>query len=71
VVVPAATAVTRPVLFTVATPVLEDTHGVLAAAVPDPVSCEVLPIHALSVPVIVGKAFTVNVAVCWQPALLV
>jgi len=61
VVVPAATAVTRPVALTVATPVLDETHGLLAAAVADPVNCDVPPIHAFSVPVIVGSAFTVVV----------
>ena len=41
----------------------DDTHGLLDAAVPDPVNCEVPPIHAFSVPVIVGRAFTVIVMV--------
>ena len=58
-------------MLTVAIPVLEDTHGVLVAAVADPVNCEALPIHALRVPVIVGSAFTVKVAVCWHPLLFV
>ena len=52
---------TRPVLLTVATPVLDDTHGLLDAAVPLPVSVCELPIQALKVPVMVGNAPTVIV----------
>src|SRR4030095_2410528 len=69
--VPADTPVTRPVLFTVATPGDADTHGLVAAGVPDPVSCVVCPIHTVSVPVIVGSGFTVTVAVTVHPPLLV
>jgi hypothetical protein len=65
--VPALTDVTKPLFDTVATPVFDDTHGLTAAAVPEPVNCVVLPIHTLSVPVIVGSAFTVTVAVLVQP----
>jgi hypothetical protein len=36
--VPVETAVTRPVLLTVATPVEADTHGLEAAGDPDPVN---------------------------------
>ena len=61
---PAATPVTKPVEETVATEVVADTHGLDAAGVPDPVNCVVKPAHTLNVPVIVGNAFTVTVAVC-------
>jgi hypothetical protein len=69
--VPADTLVTNPVALTVATPVFADTHGFDAAAVPDPVSWVVEPIHILNVPVIVGSAFTVTEVVILQPLLLV
>ena len=69
VVVPAATAVTKPVVETVATFGVEDVHAFDVAAVPLPVNCDVALIHAESVPVIVGPAETVNVAVVVQPAL--
>ena len=60
--VPAATAVTKPVLLTVATPVEAETHGFDEAAVPDPVSCLVDPAQTLKVPLIVGNTLTVTVA---------
>ena len=69
--VPAATPVTRPVALTVATVVVVDTHGVVAAAVADPVSWVVDPMQTVSVPVIAGAALTVTVAVLVHPALLV
>jgi hypothetical protein len=69
--VPPDTPVTTPVLFTVATPVFDDIHGVTAAAVPDPVNDVVKPTQTFNVPPIVGNAFTVTVAVCWQPLLFV
>ena len=69
--VPAATPVTKPVADTVATAGVADTHGVTAAAVPEPVNCVVAPTHAVKVPVIVGSAFTVTVAVIIQPLLFV
>jgi hypothetical protein len=69
--VPAATPVTTPVLETVATPVLEDTQGLEAAAVPEPVKVVVKPTQADNVPVIVGVGLTVTVAVMIQPLLLV
>lgn len=68
---PAATAVTSPVLLTVATPVLEEVQGVTAAGVTEPESWEVNPAHAEVVPEMVGKALTMKVAVTWQPLLLV
>jgi hypothetical protein len=63
VVIPAATPVTKPVLETVATEVLDDIHGLTAAAVGDPVNCVVKPAHTLSVPVMVVDGFTVIVKV--------
>ena len=63
VVVPAVNAVTSPVFETVATVVFDETHGFVVAGEADPVSCEVAFTHADSVPVIVGSALTVNVAV--------
>ena len=65
--VPALRPVTTPVLDIVATAVLDDVHGVVASAVAEPVSVEVLPIQVLSVPEIVGRAFTVKVALMVQP----
>ena len=69
--VPAATPVTRPVALTVATPGVAETQGVVTAAVADPVSCVVAPTQTVSVPVIVGRALTVTIAVLVHPALLV
>jgi len=71
VVVPGLTPVTTPALFTVATPVLEDVHGLTAAGVPDPVNVVVDPTQTFNVPVIVGCALTVTVAVLLHPLLLV
>ena len=68
---PADTPVIKPVLLTVATEGEADSHGFEAAAVPEPVSCVVNPAHTLKVPVIVGKAFTVTMAVVIQPLLFV
>ncbi len=60
VVVPGATAVTNPVLFTVATLVLPETQAPLAAGIPDPVSCDVaFAPQTESWPVTVGRSFTV------------
>ena len=69
--VPADWAVTSPVLLTVATAGVADTHGLDAAGVPDPLSCVVDPSQTLSVPEIVGAAFTVTVAVVLHPLLSV
>ena len=69
--VPAETAVTRPVLLTVATPVEADTHAFEFAAVPEPVSWVVNPAQTESVPVTVDSALTVTVAVAEHPKLLV
>jgi hypothetical protein len=71
VVVPAATPVTTPALVTVATPVFDEVHGLAAAGVPDPFNVAVDPTQTVNVPVIVGCALTVTVAVLEQPLLLV
>ena|SRR5882672_1148761 len=62
VVVPGETPATKPVLFTVATAVFDETHGFTAAGVPDPFSCVVAPGQTVNVPVMVG-CNTVTVAV--------
>jgi hypothetical protein len=59
--VPALTAVTTPVLLTVATPVVAETHGLLVAAVALPVNVKLLPTHIAALPVIVGSVLTVIV----------
>ena len=69
--VPADTPVTTPPFVIVATAVLDDVQGFTAAGVPDPFNVVVSPTHTVSVPVIVGAALTVTVAVLEQPALLV
>ena len=66
VVVPALKALTTPVLDIVATAVLDDVQGVVASAVAEPVSVDVCPTQATSVPDIVGNAFTVKVAIMIQ-----
>ncbi len=60
--VPALSALTSPVLLTDAIAALDETQGFILFAVADPVNCEVLPTHALKIPVIVGAAFIDNVA---------
>jgi len=65
--VPALTPVTTPALVTVATAVLDEVHGVVASAVAEPVKVEVCPTQALNVPLIVGSALTVKLAVLIQP----
>lgn len=62
VVVPVLTAVTKPVEETVATAVLLDIQGFVVAAVPLPVSWEVVPAHNAVVPVMDG-IFGVTVTV--------
>jgi hypothetical protein len=54
VVVPAAIPVTTPALLTVATPVLDDVHGLAAAGVPEPFNVVVEPAQIFNVPVMVG-----------------
>jgi hypothetical protein len=63
VVVPAVNAVTSPVFETVATVVLEEIHGFVVAGDAEPVNCEVPFTQADNVPVMVGSALTVKVAV--------
>jgi len=69
--VPPVTPVTSPVLSTVATAVVADTHGFTAAGIPEPVSVVVAPAHIVKTPVIVGLPLIVTVAVIEQPLLLV
>ena len=69
--VPPEIPVTNPVLLTVATAGFEDNHGVVAAGVPDPVSCVVPPTHFTSVPVMVGNGFTVTLVEALVPKLSV
>ena len=69
--VPAVTPVTTPVLLTVATAGVADTHGLTAAGVAEPIKLVVLAIHTFKFPVIVGSASTLTVAVIVQPLLLV
>ena len=71
VVVPMASAVTSPVLSTVATAGVEDVHGVVTAGVADPVNCVVNPSDTARVPVIVGVRLTVTTAVTIHPLELV
>ena len=68
---PADTPVTTPVLLIVATAVLLDTHGVVAAAVPEPVNVVVLLAQTVAVPVIVGSPLTITFTVAVQPLLFV
>jgi hypothetical protein len=59
--VPELTAVTTPVLFTVATLVVAETQGLEVAAVALPVNVKLLPTHIAALPVIVGSGLTVTV----------
>jgi hypothetical protein len=68
---PADTPVTTPEELTVATEVVAETQGFVAAAVPEPVKVVVAPTQAEAVPVIVGKALMVNVRLDEHPLLLV
>lgn len=69
--VPAETPVTTPALLTVATPVFEDVHGVVAAGVPDPINVMFDVAHTVVGPIIVGFGLTVIVTVFEHPLLLV
>ena len=71
VVVPAISAVICPVLEIVATAVLEETHGFTAAAVPLPVSCNVLLTQSAAPPEIVGLANTVTGTTTVHPVVFV
>jgi len=66
--VPADTAVTKPVLLIVATPGVADDHGVVAWAVALPVSWEVPVAQADNVPDTVGFAFTVTTTSVLAPS---
>jgi hypothetical protein len=66
-VVPAETPVTNPVGLTVATAGVAETQGVVASGVVVAVSWVVALTHAVNVPLITGKAFTVTVALTIQP----
>jgi hypothetical protein len=63
VVLPTDKPLTNPVELTVALTDVDDVHGVVAFAIPDPVNCVVEPTHTVNVPVIVGKAFIVTLNV--------
>lgn len=67
--VPAATPVTTPVLLIVATAVLDVVQGVVASGLAEPVKVVLLPTQVFSVPLIVGRGFTVKLAVWVQPLL--
>ena len=69
--VPAATPVTTPALFTLATVVLDEVQGVVVAGVPEPFRLIVEPTQTALAPVIVGNAFTVMVVLTEQPLLFV
>ncbi len=69
--VPGFTPVTTPTLFTVATAVFDEVHGLAAAGDPDPVNVVVEFLQTVSVPVITGNAFTVMVTEFEHPLLLV
>ena len=67
--VPGLTPVTTPVLVIVATPVLDEVHGLTGAGDPDPVNVIVDPSQTATGPVIVGCALTVIVTVLEHPLL--
>ena len=71
VVVPAATPVTTPELVIVALAGVEETQGLLVAAVGLPVSVTVPPTQTALFPDTVGFALTVTVVVTEQPLLFV
>ena len=58
-VVPSLMPVTNPELFIVATNGLDESHGLVVAAVALPVNWVVKPTQTLKLPVIVGNGFTV------------
>ena len=66
-VVPADTPVTRPVLFTVATPVELDVQGLDPAEVPDPVSWVEDPAHTDRVPLMAGAGLITKLVAARQP----
>jgi hypothetical protein len=64
--VPEATPVTKPPLVIVATVVLDETHGFVVAAVPEPKRVTFEPTQIDVDPLMVGNGFTVTVTVCEQ-----
>lgn len=58
--VPLEIPLTKPVLLTVATPVLDEIHGVTVVGIPEPLSCEELPLQKVNVPVMIGLPLTVT-----------
>lgn len=63
---------TSPVLFTVATAILEEVHALVTAGVPLPTKVVFKPTHTdAEAGSNVGKAFTVTAAVAVQPELFV
>ena len=52
-----------PALLTDAIDGIDEVHGLVTAAVPEPVSCVAKPTHADKTPVIVGFGFIVAVVV--------
>ena len=71
IVVPADTAVTSPEFEMVATAIFEDAHAFAAAAVPLPVSCNVLLTQSAATPEIVGLANTVTGTTTVHPVVFV
>jgi hypothetical protein len=69
--VPAETPVTTPRFVTEATAVLDETHGLVVAAVALPDNVILEPTQTVLFPVIVGLALTVIVAVTEQLLLFV
>lgn len=69
--VPAATPVTTPALFTVATAVFDEVQGLTAAGVPEPVSVVLAFTQTVSPPVMVGRALTVTFTDREHPKVLV
>lgn len=61
--VPGAIPDTMPPELIVAAPVLDEVHGVVVFAVGEPVKVVVVPAQSCNVPVIVGKALIVTIAV--------
>ena len=68
---PVVKPVTKPELFTEATSGEAETQALDAAGAPEPTNWVVKPRQTPSVPVIVGSALTVTVAVALQPLLFV
>ena len=69
--VPADILVTNPVASIRATALSDEVQAFVAAGVPEPVNWVFAPIQMVTVPDIVGKAFTVICVVVIQPLLSV